>query len=275
MTSPEQTSAKAIIQAQLQQWGIDSLFGDLDRLIKEGLGPDAITLQLQQTDAYKTRFKGNELRSKAGLPVLSPAEYISAETSYRQVMQSYGLPATFYDQPDDYHDFLAKDISPDEVNTRAKTAQSIWLSNDQGTKDTWRDFYGLTDGAAIASILDPDKAMPIVERMATAAKLGGAAQRNGLTADKSRFEQYADLGVTSDQANSAFGQIGAVRDIDNAIASRFGTTFSQADAEQSRLVGAASARRKQAELYGSEQALFDTRAAADATSLTRRTSGGF
>lgn len=273
--SPDSNSAQAIIRGFLQQWGLGELYNDVDRLIKDGLGQDAIVLRLQETDAYQRRFAGNKAREAAGLPVLSPAEYLSAESAYRQTLQQFGLPASFYDQHSDFVDFIAKDVSAQEVAARAAAAQQTWLSTDQATRDAWRDFYGLTDGAAIASILDPDRALPIVQRMATAAQLGGLAKRNGLTADRSRLEQYADLGVDVSNAAGGFAEIGQTLSTDQAIANRFGTTFSQEEAEQARVVGTASAQRKQRELAEQEKALFGGRAAADRNSLTRRTSGSY
>jgi hypothetical protein len=273
--TPDQTSAKAIIDGYLQQWGLTELSGDVDRLVKDGLGQDAITLSLQQTQAYQKRFAGNAERTKKGLPVLSPAEYISAETAYRQVLQSYGLPANFYDQPDDFHAFIGSDVAPEEVNSRAQAAQQAFLSADPGIRQAMRDMYGLTDGAGIALFLDEDKALPIVQRMATAAQLGSAAIRNGLDTSASRFEAYADQGVTAAQATDAFSRVGQTQGIYSSIAARNGTTFDQATNEQATLLGDAGALRKQTQLAQSEKALFDSKAALDKTSLTRRTSGSY
>jgi hypothetical protein len=268
-------SASAIINWYLREWGLLELSADVDRLIKEGIGEDAIVIGLRDTPAYKKRFRANDIRQAAGLPVLAPAEYLAAEDAYRQVLRTYGLPASFYDQADDFHEFIGKDVSPEEVNARAAAAQTTWLTTDQGVRDAWRNFYGLTDGAAIASILDPDRALPIVQRMVTAAQLGAVASRNGLQSDRDRFEQYADRGITADSAAQGFAEIGQTLTTDQSIARRFGQTFTQAEAEAGRVAGLASAQRKQRELAQSESALFDGRAAADAKSLTRRTSGSY
>jgi hypothetical protein len=272
---PDQQSASAIIQAQLASWGLSSLAGKVNDLIREGLSADAVTLRLQSTDEYKTRFAANAARTAKGLAALSPAEYIATENAYRQVMQSYGMPATFWDSPDDYRKFLEADVSPNELNDRAKVAQSTWLSTDTQTRDTWRNWYGLSDGAAIASILDPKTALPIVQSMAEAAKAGGAAVRNGLDANESRIRGYVDQGLSADKISQGFGEIGTVHDADQAMARRFGTTFDQATEEASRIQGLASAKRKQAELYASEQALFEARPGADNNSLARRTTGSY
>lgn len=272
---PDQQTASEIIAKQLEAWGLSSLAGKVSDLIREGLSNDAITLRLAATDEYKIRFSANQARIKAGLAALGPAEYIAAENSYRQVLQSYGLPSTFYDSQDDYRRFLELDVSPSELNDRAKIAQTTWLSTDQATRDTWRDWYGLSDGAAIASILDPSKALPIVQSMAEAAKAGGVATRNGLDANESRIRGYVDQGISADTIAQGFAEIGATNDVTQAIGRRFGIDMSQQVQEQARIQGLASARRAQTDAYGAEQALFEARPGADKTSLTRRTSGSY
>lgn len=275
MTSPVSSSARQILADQLRQWGLDELSTDLDKLIKDGLDAPAITIQLQQTQAYKDRFAANEVRRQKGLPVLAPAEYIATEQAYQQVLRSYGLPTSFYDDRSDFHQFIGNDVAPDELNNRAQIAQQVWLSNDEATRDTWRSFYGLSDGAAIASILDPDKALPIVQRMANAARFGGDAARQGLTADKGRLEQYSDLGVTEAQANQAFGRIAATKPADDRIAQRFGTELTQAEREREELLGNAAAANKRSSLYQSESALFQGKASAGDAALQRTKAGSF
>lgn len=273
--TPNANSAQAIIRGYLKTWGLSELYGDVDRLLKDGLDAEAVVLRLQQTDAYKLRFKANDARLAKGLPALTPAEYISAETAYRQVMRSYGLPESFWDSQDDFHTFIGNDVSPEEVNSRAQMAQQTWLTTDGAVRNAWREMYGLTDGAAIAAILDPNRALPIVQRMATAAQIGGAARRNGLEQSASRFEQLADMGLDYEGALKAFGEIGATLGTEQNIARRFGQSWEQKDAEQARIVGSASAMRKQRELAQAEQALFDARPGADSRSMTRRTSGTY
>jgi hypothetical protein len=273
--NPDQQTASQIIQQQLKAWGLDSLAGTVNDLIRQGLGSDAITLQLQQTDAYKQRFSANEARIKAGLAALSPAEYIATENAYRQVLQSYGLPSSFYDQPADFNQFLSNDVSPDELRSRVQVAQQVYLGSDPQLRDVWRNFYGLSDGAGIAAVLDESRSLPVLQNMLTAAQGGVAAQRSGLEANQGRLEQYAQQGFSVDQLSQGFSQIGQTLSADQAIARRNGTTFDQATAEAATITGAASALRKQQQLEESERALFSARAGADANSLNRRTSGSY
>jgi len=272
---PDQQTASAIIQKQLADWGLGSLAGVVNDLIRQGLGSDAITLQLQASPEYKQRFKANDARVANGLAALSPAEYIATENAYRQVLQQYGLPAQFYDQQSDFQSFLERDVSPDEVKSRADVAQQIWLGADEGVKSVWKDWYGLSDGAAIASILDDKTALPIVQSMAAAAQGGAAARRSGLTADEGRLRGYVDSGISASQINQGFSEIGQTLGTDQAIARRFGQSYTQADAEAARIAGIAPALKRQQALYDSEQALFQGRAAADAQSLKTNTSGRY
>jgi hypothetical protein len=230
---------------------------------------------LQETDAYKQRFAANEIRRQRGLPVLSPAEYIATEAAYTSVLRSYGLPPGFYDQQSDFHEFLGRDVSPDELNERARNAQQIFLGADPLLRETWSQFYGLTGGAAIAAILDPDRALPILERQAQAARFGASARRNGLEANRERLERYSDLGLTDVEVQTAFGRIAATGPIDQKIAQRFGTTLSQAERESEELLDNGGAARKRQRLYQNEQALFASRSGADEDSLNRNRSGQF
>jgi hypothetical protein len=59
-------SASDIIKTSLSQWGLTELYGDVDRLMKEGLSEDAINVELQNTTAYKQRFAANDARTRPG-----------------------------------------------------------------------------------------------------------------------------------------------------------------------------------------------------------------
>lgn len=272
---PTQQGAWDIINQQLDQWGIGDLGDAAKQLIISGLDQNAILIELQNTPQYQTRFSGNAARIKAGLPALSPADYVSTEAAYRQVLSQYGLPSGFYDTQQHLADFIAKDVSPQELDTRAQIAQQTWLSNDQETKDTWRQFYGLSDGAAIASILDPGLATPIVQRMANAAKWGGDASRLGIDANQQRLEQYSDQGYTDAQVQKGLQQVAVEQGTMNKLANRFGQNYNQATAESADIQNDAKAQATRQSLISNEQSLFQSRASADMVSLTRSQGGQF
>lgn len=273
--TPADQSVYDIINQQLTAWGIGSLASAAADLIKQGLDANAVTIELQNTPQYQQRFAGNTERIKNGLAALSPADYVATETQYRQVLSSYGLPAGFYDSQASLNDFIAKDVSPSELNSRAQAAQQVWLSNDQQTKDAWTQMYGLSGGAAIASILDPNTALPIVQRMANAAQFGGDALRQGLTADQTRLEQYADQGLSRDTVDKGLAQTALEQPGMSNLAQRFGQQYNQGTALDANIGNNAAAQRTKANLIANESALFGGRAMADQSGLSRNQSGQF
>ena len=275
MTSPTQQSASAVLRDMLTQWGIGDLFNDAMSFIKQGLDENAVLVQLQDTASYKKRFAGNELRRKAGLAVLSPAEYVSTETAYKDVLRQNGLPAGFYDHSDDLTKFIATDVSPQELQTRASTAQRMWLSGNEDYKSVWTDYYGLSAGDAIASILDPKVALPIIQQKMTSTQIGAAAKRQGLDVNKSRAEFFAAQGIDEAAALKGYSDIGAELPDTANIAERFGQTFDQTDAENADLLGLASAQRKKRDLFGQEQALFSGESGSTQKSLSKSTAGSY
>ncbi len=276
MSSPQEQSARDMLRQLLREWGIGELYKDAESLLTQGLDSNSIMLRLQNTDAYKTRFSANEDRRKSGLVALSPAEYVALETQYKTVMRTFGLPKGFYDSNDDLSKFIAGDVSAVELTERARVAQEVWLSTDDETKNTWRRIYGSNaNGAAIAGILDPDVALPVLERMQASAQIGGAARRNGFTVARDRLEQFADLGVTADAAAEGYSEIAGRKETESGIAARFGSRLTQRDQEDDRILGLASARRKRELLQGKETALFDARVGASAGSLNKNASGKY
>jgi hypothetical protein len=277
MTSPAQTSAIAWFRSLLSSWGIAELVPDAQKLIMQGLGADAVTLSLEQTAAYKQRFAANEIRRKKGLAVLSPAEYVATAPAYAQAGRQFGLPAGFYDSRDDFTRLIGADVSPQEFADRARSAQELVLTGPAENRAAWRDFYGLSDGAAIAAILDPGRAMPLLEKQLQAARIGGAARAQGLGVDRTRAEYLAASGVTDAQARAGYGEIALGLPTEQAIAQRFGETIGQSEVEAATfgVAGAAEAEEKRRRLKASEAGLFAGRPGADTSSLSRSTVGSY
>jgi hypothetical protein len=266
-TSTDQNALDLLTQT-LNSWGLGSLVKDLKGFIVSGdTSPDTLTLKLQQTDAYKQRFAGNEQRKALGLPELSPAQYIATEEQYYNILQSYGLPRGFYDKHTDFVDFIGKDISPAELDARAKIAHDQYMAAPETTKALWSQYFG-GKGDAIAAILDPTVATQVIQDRSTQVGIGGAAAAQGLGVDQARAQQFQQGGVTIDGARKAYAQIAQSMPVDSQIAQRFGNqAFGQKQEEDSLLLNDATATQQRQSLYGAEEALFKGHGGADANSL--------
>lgn len=269
--NPNQLGAAAIIKAQLEAWGLGSLAAQATSIIKQGLNADAVIAQLESTKEFKSRFYYNDIRVKNGLNALSPADAIATENQMKQIMRQYGMPAGFFDSAKDIGDLIAKNVSANELAQRAQTASDKYVMAPQDVKDWWATHYGATQGDAIAALLNPDKALPLIQAKLNAAALGGAAQRQGLGLDTNRAEQLTALGVTDAQAQAGFGKVAAGLPGDAAIAQRFGNTFSQTEEENAQLLDDAGALQKKQTLNAAEAALFSGRAGTNTAGVSGAT----
>lgn len=233
------TDALTLLKSQLKDWGLESLAGDVEGYLVGGDTPVVALAKLRETSSYKTRFKANELRKQKGLAALSEAEILGNEMQYRQVMRSYGLPEGFYDSYEDFQNFLANDVSPQEMRDRVTMAAERFMFAPQEDKDQFSRF-GLTPGQAIATILDPDRAEPLIRQTVTAIGLAAEAARafgNSERLSTDRAMELSQLGVNQDEARRGFGQLAGSQEGDLALARRQGFGVNERDLEDEAILG--------------------------------------
>jgi hypothetical protein len=194
-----------------KNYGLETLAPKITEYIQQGFSPDTVTLKLQDTPEYKQRFIGNENRRKAGLPVLTPAEYLSVESSYKKILKDAELPLGFYDQPDDFGKFIGADIAPTELQERVNIANQSLQNADKFYTDSLRTYYGLNTGDMIAYTLDPERALPSITRQQKAAQFGAEAARQGIQVAAPMAERFTNqLGVSQQQARQGFEQVAEI-----------------------------------------------------------------
>jgi len=89
--SERRRSAFALIEEELTRLGLPTLIADIKKFMTEGYTAEEARLLLPQTEAYKTRFAGNEGRRAKGLPTYTPGEYLTAEQTFRDLFNQYNL----------------------------------------------------------------------------------------------------------------------------------------------------------------------------------------
>ena len=146
--------ARNTIKAVLASYGLDALSDILWSNYTGGLvdvtNPQALIYSIRNEPAYKERFKVNDVRMKAGLPELSPGEYISLEDQYRQVIRSNGLPTGFYDTADDITKLISGDVSPSEFQSRITNGYNAVANADPEVRRQMQDLYGVSEGGLAA-----------------------------------------------------------------------------------------------------------------------------
>jgi hypothetical protein len=252
----ENRDAYAALKSMFNSFGLGSLAGKIYDYAKQGYGSDTISLLLQDTSEYKQRFAGNDARVKAGLPVLSPAEYLSVESSYRQVLQDAGLPKGFYDNPADFTKWISQDVSPTEIKSRVDIATAEVTQFDSAAKQQLQQFYGVSDKDLVAYALDRTRGVSLLQKQAATAQFSAEAARRGLTTDRARMEGYISMGLSQSQAAQGFQTVSEELPNLNAIAQRFGTGFGQTEEEGAVFGTSAASTEKRKGLASQERALF-------------------
>jgi hypothetical protein len=207
-TSTEQ-SAWSQLQTTLGQYGF--VGADLTALVNwtkaeliAGKGTDQISLDLMQTPQFAKRFPAIVQRQKLGLPPVSPAEYLSLETSYEQLERAAGIPPGWAS----YDALIANDVSPSEYSSRINQGYlAVAMAPPEVTR-AFTDYYGVTPGHLAAYFLDPTKAEPLLLQRATAAQAGGASAVSGFGEISSAGAlRLAQMGVNYSQAQQGFQKL--------------------------------------------------------------------
>ena len=229
--------ARQTIKQVLETYGLAELaeFTYSEIIAKETVNinnPDAIIFALREQPAYQRRFAGNAARMRKGLAELSPADYISLEDNYRLTLRANGLPAEFYDSPDDFQQLIEGDVSPQEFATRIQDGYRAVADADPEVKRQMQRLYGVTEGELAAYFIDPQRTLPIITRQARAAQIAARGREQaGIQLSGGLAEELAARGVTEAEAARGFAEIGALGELRQAFAG-------EAELTEEQIVGA-------------------------------------
>ena len=275
-----QKDAFAILRDTFASYGLSELSDLISSYMKEGIGTGEANLRLKQSQPYKDRFYGNELRLAAGRNVITEAQYLDLEDSYSETLKAYGLqnyfgtgvtPAERKNRQKSIASVIGADISAVEFKERVVVAVDRVKMADPATKNAFQQFYGIGESDLAQYFLDPAKNLVNLKEKATAAEIGGAAIGQGLPATITSAEDLARFGINREQAQVGYGRI--AEELPTAsklgnIYSETGITYGQTDAEQATFKELASAKRKKERLKQLEQAQFEGSSGVGAAGLS-------
>lgn len=262
----EDQNAYNILTQMLNEWGLSSLAPDVLRLLQDGYSQTQIPILLQDTEAYKTRFSGNQARREKGLAVLSPAEYLQVERSYRQIMAQAGLPEGFYDSYTDFAGWIGNDVAPVEVQRRVDEASDAVYRMDAATQQAFNEFYGLTAADLAAYILDPERGRDAINRVVHGGRIAGAASGYGVDLTRDQAERFGGMSTQNylDEAK-AFGEAAGLGQRLSSIYA--GEDYTTEDAASEVWQSSTDAVRRRRKLIAREQAEFGGRGQATQNAL--------
>jgi opacity protein-like surface antigen len=265
------TSAFDRLKSMFSLWGLDmdgsGLAGQLQSWISQDYSDDRILTDLRGTAAYNNRFTGMADLIKRG-HYITEGQYIDQEIGYRKVMNGWGLPTNFYDDPTDYGRFIANGVSISELDDRIKSAKTFL---DEPASSEYRkalNSLGVSDGTLLAHVLDGDRAQNIIQKEMKAAAFGGAANkfRFGLNADQMNQyggtlgDSYNRIGIDQRvQLESTLSKLSEQADSDERLSSIDNEAFKRSDTLDAevgndtvkRTAGQKRVQREQARFSGS------------------------
>lgn len=201
----QERDAYAALKTLFDSYGLGSLAPKILSYLQNGYGSDTITILLQQTDEYKKRFAGNQQRIANGLQVLTPAEYLSTEASYKQLLRQNGL-SDHFDNEGNFAEWIGKDVSPTELSDRVNMAvQATTQAPPQVTQ--YFNQLGIGTGDLAAYFLNDQNPTPALQLKLNQAQIGGAALQQNLQISAADALKYAQRGVNYQQAQSAYQRI--------------------------------------------------------------------
>jgi len=285
--------------AGLNQGFVSQLVGIIDGLYQGNVAPTKGQMlnAIYNSEPYKQRFSANEIirqrlsggKGRPGDRLLTPKEYIDLENTYRTIFQDAQMPTGFYDAPEDFNTLISNSISASELQSRVNIAGDALQKADPATINSLSRYYNLSKGDLVAYLLDPAKAMPVLEgmsrraenvnglnsradlqRMYEASQVGGSAERQGMSVDRGMSEEIVDLGK-ADRADEAFAVAGA-QEMD---VRRLGKLYDQPldfkdlVKESLTLTGGVESGKKRRKLASKERAAFSGQSALDRTSLRK------
>jgi len=278
--SAEKVDQIAAISALLSSYGLGDLTGALTEAVQKGYSNDTIQLIMQDPNskdplavAFQTRFSGNKARFAAGKPVLSPGEYLAAEKTYSQVLQSYGVGTLATKAT--MSSFISGDISAAEVADRVGLAIDRVKNADPFTKAALAEYYpSLNQTDIVSALLDPAEGLPALKRKVQIAEIGGAAKIQGLTTGLTTTsglasgyqgvttgslgaESLAQYGITQEEARKGYQTVAEIAPRAEFLSSiSGGEDYTRLEAEQEAFLGLASAKRKRESLTEQEKNRF-------------------
>lgn len=237
------------------------------KVISDKSTVDDIGVAMQSSPAFAKRFPANKALADKGKPQYSVSQYLRLEADYKSRLQAGGMPPGFYDQPEDLQKFIAEDVSPDELSARIQLGYQAVKNASKDVVDQFKSLYGVSEGDLAAYFLDPEVAKPTfdkyeAERQARSAQIAAQSlSQANIQLERQQAEDLARAGITADQAQQGFAEIGMGQQLYGATTAEL-AAGKQDITQQEQIAGTfntnAEARQKIAQRKRERQAAFQT-----------------
>lgn len=261
--------------AMFDSYKLGNLAKFIDERIMNDVSEDMLMLEIYERPEYKTRFPGMAELRKAG-KAISEAAYMGIEKQMEQTARFFDLPKGFYDGPEDFGNLIGKQVSAKEFQDRLQVGQDLARTLNPYVKEALSSLYGVGEGALTAYVLDPDKALSVIQKQAKAAQFVGYAREAGFGLASVTPEVATDIAGTApyaslseQQMQKSLQQAGQLRREQSRLAGIEGEVYQEQEALDAVISGSSEALLASQRRAQREVARFGERGGVTATSLAR------
>ena len=265
--------AKDKLTAMLKPYKLEGIASYIDAEILKDTSEEMILIGMYDQPAYKVRFPGMDALRNAGR-ILSEDEYTRIENAMIQTARFFDLPKGFYDGSEDFGKLIGKQVSAKEYQDRLQVGQDLARTLNSEIKTQLLNLYNVGEGDLTAYVLDPDKALSLIQKQAKAATFIGLGRAagfglKGITAGQAEnivaTEPYAKL--TEGQMQTKLGQAGELRKEQQRLSQIEGMTYSEQEALDAVITGSSEAVLASQQRAQREVARFSSRSGVTGSSL--------
>jgi hypothetical protein len=240
--------------ASLEEWGLAALGQKVWTWHTEGVPLEEIKRRIRESPEHAARYPGFSELQKKGRGI-TEGQWIDLERAYVQVSRKYGIPAGFYDSPDDFGKMIVNEKSPAEFDRTLAAYEDVY----RGSIETASEFgrlYGIDKGGLLAYFIDPDRAEPVLLQQGRVAAISGTAIRSGFGAlNLDQAERLESIGMNAAQAEQAFGSLAAAGELFNPLDA--GEDTISRDEQISAVAGSTAAQQRIQQRKAKRRAVFD------------------
>jgi len=209
------------LRGLMNEYGLSSLMGKITEYVQQGYDADSVMVMIRTTAEYKQRFPAMEALARKGRAI-SEAAYIEFERNAAQLERAYGLPQGMLDT-ETVTTLLTNEVSASELEDRVNMAAVGAYQTSPEVKRQFQDYYGISEGGLTGYFLDPEKAIPLLNKQYVSAQIGGVAAAQSINIGVSMAERLQEYGVDQEEARQGFARVAQM----GSLASGRGETVTQ------------------------------------------------
>lgn len=156
-------------------------------------------------------------------------EYRAVQRSYEEVLSTYGMRGSVYDNGETFRKLIESEVSARELEERVSDAKMVIDSADPNVKNALMEYYGITSADLMTFALDPKGVgKEHVDKLARSATLSGMAKSMSIQFGRSYTESLAMDSVFDNATEADFREaVSGIADL-NSVQSRLAGIDQQA-----------------------------------------------